>query len=254
VFIFGMVVLSSCRERGFDPDDKKELLIYCGITMEEPIRELAYKFEQQENCTVKILTEGSGTLYRIFTVNRAGDLYLPGSEGYIAKARAAGVITETKLVGYNRAALVVAKGNPRGISADINNLKNQDLRIVLGSAASGSIGVETKKILTRAGIYAEALDNALLLTSDSKGLRQAICDGSADLTLNWFATVTWPENKDKMDAILLPKAIAPSHQLIISRLIYSKEPELAKRLFNHIVSPIGLETFNRYGFEGEATF
>lgn len=244
-------LLTSCSDQTSTPTEKKELLIYCGITMEKPIRELVERFEQRENCTVKIMIEGSGTLYRTFTVNHAGDLYLPGSEAYIKKATAAGVITETRLVGYNRAVLVVAKDNPLNISSELKNLTSKDLRTVLGSADSGSIGKETKRILAKAGLYEAAMDNTLYLTSDSKGLRQAMEEGIADLTLNWFATVTWPENKDYMDALKLDSVIATPHQLIISLLSYSKEPELARRLFSFIGSKSGRETFERYGFGKE---
>lgn len=247
------LLLMSCSDQTSTPTEKKELLIYCGITMEKPIRELAERFEQQENCTVKIMIEGSGTLYRTFTINQAGDLYLPGSEAYIKKATAAGVISETRLVGYNRAALVVAKGNPLNISSELKNLTNKDYRTVLGSADSGSIGKETKRILTKAGLYEAAMDNTLYLTSDSKGLRQAMEEEIADLTLNWFATVTWTENKDHMDALKLDGLIATPHQLIISLLSYSKEPELAKRLFNFIGSKSGRKTFERYGFGKESS-
>lgn len=244
-------LLTGCNDLAPNLEDKKELLIFCGITMEKPIRELAGRFEKLEDCTVKIMIGGSGTLYRTITVNQAGDLYLPGSEAYIKKGRENGVITETKHVGYNRAALIVAKGNPLNISANLNNLINEEYKTVLGAPDSGSIGKETKRILTSAEIYEKAIDNSLYLTSDSKGLRLAIVDGVADLTLNWYAPSIWPKNKDKIEALLLDESVAIPHQLIVSLLKFSKEPELAKRFFIFISSETGMETFNRYGFGGK---
>lgn len=254
IMIVACSLLISCGNQDATLRVKKELLIYCGITMEKPIRELAEKFEQQENCTVKIMTEGSGTLYRTLTVNQTGDLYFPGSEAYIKKGRADGVITKTKLVGYNQAALIVAKGNPLGISPQLKNLTNKEIRTVLGSADSGSIGKETKRILTKYGLYKAALDNSLYLTSDSKGLRQAIKVGTADLTLNWAATASWQENREFMDVLPLADSIAAPHQLILSLLVYSKEPTLAQQLFDFIGSERGKQTFVNYGFGREQSF
>lgn len=244
-------LLIGCNEQAGNLADKKELLIYCGITMEKPVRELAGHFEKRENCTVKIMIGGSGTLYRIMTINQAGDLYLPGSEAYVKKGLVDGVITETEKVGYNRAALIVAKGNPLNISPNINNLVSKKFRTVLGSPDSGSIGKETKHILTNAGFYEKALDSSLYLTSDSKGLRQAITEGDADLTMNWYAPAIWTENVDKMEALQLDESVAVPHQLILSLLRYSKEPELAKRLFIFMSSEPGRKIFEHYGFGGE---
>jgi molybdate transport system substrate-binding protein len=194
-------LLVACDSSAPIPQKKKELLIYCGITMEKPIRELAESFEQQENCIVKIMIGGSGTLYRIIEVNQVGDLYLPGSESYINKTFASGSTIQTKLVGYNRAALVVAKGNPLEISPNISNLTSNEYRVVLGSPDSGSIGKETKNILSRFDLYEQAVDNSLFLTSDSKGLRQAIVENTANLALNWYATTVWQENKDHVEEL-----------------------------------------------------
>jgi molybdate transport system substrate-binding protein len=243
-----LFLLTACDNQSPALAEKKELLIYCGITMEKPIRELAEVFEKKENCTIKIMIGGSGTLYRTIMVNKTGDLYLPGSEAYIKKALADGIVTEARRVGYNRAALIVAKSNPLGISTKLENLADKKFRIVLGSPDSGSIGKETKKILTNAGFYEKALDNSLYLTSDSKGLRQAITEGVADLTLNWGATTFWRENKENMEALRLDDSVAVPHRLMVSLLKYTQEPELAERLFNFICSETGRETFKRYGF------
>jgi len=244
-------LLVACDSTAPTPQKKKELLIYCGITMVKPVRELADSFEKQENCIVKIMIGGSGTLYRIIEVNQVGDLYLPGSESYINKTFASGSTIQTKLVGYNRAALVVAKGNPLEISPNISNLTSNEYRVVLGSPDSGSIGKETKNILSRFDLYEQAVDNSLFLTSDSKGLRQAIVENTANLALNWYATTVWQENKESMEALSLAEGVAPKHQLIIGLLKYSKEPELAKRLFDFIGSDAGKKMFIHYGFGQE---
>lgn len=240
-------LLFGCQEQLPLPEEKPELLIYCGITMGKAIQELADRFEQSEDCLVKIIQGGSGNLYRSILINKSGDLYLPGSESYISKAQLSKLVTDTVNVGTNRAAFVVAKGNPLQITADIGNLLQPSYRIVLGSAESGSIGKETKRILTAAGIYQQALDRTLYLTSDSKGLSEAIRSGKADLTVNWLATTRWDVNRWDVDAIPLPSSIAPAHRLVLGLLKYSQQPDLAKKFMVFTASPEGQKVFSSFG-------
>ncbi|NOQ45962.1 MAG: solute-binding protein, partial [Desulfobulbaceae bacterium] len=193
---------------------KKELLIYCGSTMAQPVRKIADRIEQQENCIIKIIKNGSGNLYRSIKINQQGDLFLPGSESYMEKCLQEKLVTETVLVGFNRAALMVAKGNPLNIPADLLSILNSDYRTVLGAPDSGSIGMETKKILTQVGVYDQAISKALYLTSDSKDLVKAIADNKADLVINWRATAMWPDNKEALDTLLLSEETVPPHKLI----------------------------------------
>lgn len=244
-------LMTACNDQPPASAPTEEILVYCGATMAKPMRQIADLFEQQENCRVKMIKGGSGTLYRSIQINQAGDLYLPGSESYIIKAQTEGLVTTTANVGYNRAALIVAKGNPLNISANLNNLTNQKYRTILGSPDSGSIGRETKRILQKAGLYDQALDNTLYLTSDSKGLKQAIIDNNADLTLNWYATAIWQENSNKMDVLRLAEAIAPPHHLILGVLKYARHPDLAQRFITFAASTTGKEIFERYGFGGD---
>ncbi len=226
-----------------------EILCYCGITMILPMREVARQFEKDEHCRVKFIIDGSGNLYKILTINQKGDLYLPGSESYIERAKQEGLITDTVTVGFNQAVLVVGKGNPLGISPDLKNLMDKKLRIVLGSPESGSIGKESKRILEEAGIYRKVFDNISYLTTDSVGLARAIKEKSADLTINWYATTCWPENRDSMEAIPLVDELALKHRLTLGGLRFSRHPELVKRFLQRVASRDKQALFDQYGFQ-----
>ena len=78
----------------------RELLCYCGITMEAPMRELALLLEQENNCVIKFIIGASGDLFHMLSVNQVGDLYLPGSESYIKQAEQAGFVADTVEVGF----------------------------------------------------------------------------------------------------------------------------------------------------------
>ncbi len=249
VFLSIMNFLTGCSNQQ-PPEEpvKKEVLIYCGMTMVQPVRKIADLIEEKENCIIKIIKNGSNSLYRSIKVNQQGDLYLPGSDSYIIKCLEEKLVVETVLVGFNKAAMIVAKNNPLNITSDLHNFLNPDYRVVLGAPDSGAIGKETKRILSQAGIYDQVLKNALYLTTDSKYLSRAIIDNKADIIINWRATVMWPENKNKMDVFLLDKKISLPKKLVLGLLNCSSQPEIARRFMELASSTEGQNIFTDYGF------
>ena len=169
-------------------ESKNELLFYVGITMVKPVKELATNFEKANNCTIKILQGGSQDLYDSAKSSQVGDLYLPGSSSYRDKFIKDGLLLDGKFVGYNKLSLVVKKGNPKNVNASLEELTNEELNVVLGSEQSGSVGLASKNVLTKFGLYERAMSNAVSLVPDSRNLINAIKNGNADLILNWHAT------------------------------------------------------------------
>ena len=229
--------------------EKDVILIYCGMTMIKPVLELASQFEQQENCIVKMTYGGSNHLKKSIEINKIGDLYLPGKDSYIKELAASDVVTETCSIGYNRAVLFVPYGNPQKLSADLANLMDNRLHVVIGSDNSGSIGRETRRILDQAGIYQKVVDNALYLTTDSKGLAKAIRNKEADIVINWQAVLHLDDNKRYMTALPIADDYTKKQPLIMGLLRYSQHPQLAKKFMELVTSPVGQEVFKRYGFQ-----
>lgn len=246
--LLSMLLTAGCRNAE-EAAPRKELLIYCGITMIRPMQEIAQIIEQKHNCTIKITKQGSGALLRSIEANMVGDLFLAGLEPYMKTCMEKGWVKETVHVGYNRAALIVQKGNPLGITADVNNLLDKKYRVVLGSAENSSIGKETERILSRIAIYQQALENALYLTADSKGMVQALKEQKADLVLNWYATSLWEENKPFMEALQLDEDMAPPHKLILGLLTFSPYPDIARSFLDLAGSEQGKKIFADHGFK-----
>lgn len=229
----------------------KELLIYCGITMIKPMSEIATIIESRENCKITITKGGSGNLLKAIKVNQVGDLYLPGSDSYITTGLDEGWITETAFVGHNKAALMVQKGNPKSIPADLLSLSNPNYYVVIGDTESGSIGRETKKILDRRGIFAAVSANARRLTTDSKDLIQVLKNKEADLVVNWYATSTWSENSAALTALPIDDRFATPKRLVIGLLKTTRYPEIAKRFMAYAASEEGRLIFKKYGLYHE---
>jgi molybdate transport system substrate-binding protein len=226
---------------------KPELLIYCGITMIRPMSEIADIIEGQEGCEIVITKGGSGNLLKSIETNQVGDLYLPGSDSYIQTCLEKGLVTETVFVGYNQAAMMVQKGNPKGITADLENLANEDYYVVIGNPDSGSIGKETKKILEKKGIFDAVLSNARQLTTDSKDLVSVLANKEADLVINWYATSVWPENAPYVDVLPIDEEYAAKKKLVIGLLSTSEHPDIARKFMEYAASEQGQAIFDKYG-------
>lgn len=228
------------------PSDK--LVVYCGITMLKPMVEISKKFEKEHGCKIQFVKGGSGKLLQLLLKNKNGDLYLPGSDSYIKKMEAEypGLITAKAHVGYNKAAILVKKGNPKGITPDLNNFHSKQFKVIIGSDQKGSIGKETKKILSKHGSYEKVKTNAVL-TLHSQSLVNAIKAGKADLSINWFAVSTWPENREHVDAIEISEDYAKKKRLVLAVLKDSKQAELAQSFLKLALSDYGKKVFGKYG-------
>lgn len=245
-----ILLLSACSQEHNEAatQQKKELLIYCGITMIQPMQEIAAFIEKKHDVKITFTKGGSGNLYRSLQASQVGDLYLPGAESYIDTAVDAGYINEHQLVGYNQAALIVAKDNPKQFNNDLIQLTHPATNVIIGSSDSGSIGKETKKILEKAEIYKEVLANSIYVTTDSKDLTHLLKQKEADITINWRATIFWNENKAFLSSLPINEELAQKKKLVLGVLSFSKYPTIAQDFLNYASSPEGLAIFKKYGF------
>ena len=239
----GGLLAGGCKEEGSPP----ELLIYCGITMHAPMSEIAKIIEEREHCRILITKDGSGNLLSAIESSGVGDLFLPGSEGYMNTCLEKGLVSDTVLVGYNKAAMMVQKGNPKQITADLHHLVNPAYVVVLGSPETGSIGKETKRILDKKGIFDEAIAMAHMLTTDSKDLVRVLKDKEADIVVNWYATSTWSENVEYIDALPIDEQYAEKKKLVLGLLKSSRRPEIARKFMEFASSEEGHALFEKYG-------
>lgn len=254
ILILGFAVLMTGCSQEPEVAKKEQMLIYCGITMIQPMKKLAEQFEKTHSVEVILNQGGSQDLYDSIKLSQMGDLYLPGSPNYRINNLRDGILLGQVLVGYNRVAVMVQKGNPKNLSPDIQNFINPELNSVLANPQTGSIGKASEKILQKSGIYEKAYAQAVYLTTDSRRLMQAMKNKEADITLNWYSAGVWGENKAYVDILLLPKTISEPKALEISLLKYSKNPDLAKKFMEYASSLEGRKVFKEYGFLTDAEF
>lgn len=244
VFILVFVSVMGCKEK---TAEKSELLIYCGITMRKPMEEIAKIIETNENVKINFMIGGTGNLLDAAKASRKGDLFLPGSDSYIKTLVSEGLISadDTVDVGYNYASIVVAKGNPLGISG-LDDLLKDNIRVIIADADSGSIGKNAKKILDSEGIYDQIVAKAVSLTTDSKDIINSIRMDQADAGINWYATSFWDENKNDIDAVDIDGV--SKAKLVLCKMSTTSNDDVSSKFLEYASSPDGLGIFKKYGF------
>lgn len=255
-----MTLLSSLRRRFlisigllfaapvFAQTAKTDLLLYCGITMVRPMTEIAQNFEKRENIKITVAQGGSEDLFQSAKKSGVGDWYLPGEPSYYQKHLKEGLFGEHVTVGYNQMALMVQKGNPKGVKPDPKEMLRKDLVAIIGNAESGSVGQEAKTILDGMGIYPKVIKQAAFLAPDSRSLVNAMKKGEADITMNWRAVGFFPDNAGKIDVVDLDPKLAKPQALLLIQLKSTKNPELAKRFMNYVAGEEGQAIFRKHGF------
>lgn len=252
LFLAGLVLIgcdkSPRQSENTSDGEKPSLVIYSGITMVKPLQKLANEFAAKEHIDVTIKQGASGYLYKTLKTEKRGDIYFPGSDYYRKHYTSDHLLTERVFVGFNRLALIVAKNNPKALTANLKQLTHPDLSIVLASPDSSAVGKTSEKLLLEAGIRDQVFDNVSYFTTDSHRLSSSIRKQHADLIINWYATTQWPENRNDIDAIMLPDDISQKKRLELNLLSFARHPEIAKKFMRYVSSAHGLQTFSDFGF------
>jgi molybdate transport system substrate-binding protein len=216
--------------------------------MVRPMTEIAQGFEKRENVKISIAQGGSEDLYQSAKKSGVGDWYLPGEPSYRDKHQKEGLLGDFTNVGYNQMALMVQKGNPKGVKADPKELLRKDLVAIVGNAESGSVGQEAKRILDDLGIYPKVVKASAFLAPDSRSLMNAMKKGEGDITMSWRATGFFADNQAKLDVIDLDTRLAKPQALLLIQLKSSKYSELAKRFMTYAAGDEGQAVFRKHGF------
>lgn len=228
--------------------DDKGLLIFCGITMIDPVKELMLTFERQTGIKSTMSYGGSADLLHSIQVNKAGDIYFPGAESFIADADKADILRSRRVVGHNQAALFVQKGNPKGLTGSLQELTRPDVRLAIGHPDLGSIGKESYDILNRKGIYDNMMAAAAMLLPDSKALSAALKEGKVDVVINWKPVLLIGDNAKYMEMLPLLDVEAKRHELTMATTKFSASPEAAEKFLAFCASEQGRGVFEKYGF------
>jgi molybdate transport system substrate-binding protein len=242
------MALAGCKGGG-EAGAKPELLLYCGAGIRPPVAELAEVFGERNG--VKVVTDfaGSQVLLSKIEISRAGDLYMPGDKRYVDQAAEAGLILSQRSVCYFIPAILVAKGNPKGIRG-LEDLARPGIKLGLGNPEACAIGRLSRKIFEKNRIeWGRVEPNVKFQSMTVNELGLQIQSGALDAVIVWDAIARYYERYGEEVRI-------PTGRNIISTvdagvLASSKHPELAERFAEFVASEDGKAVFRKHNYTVE---
>jgi len=246
-----VVLLCGCEsKKNEQPDSQaKELLLYCAAGIRPPVDELVQIFQKESNVQIIIDYAGSEVLLSKVKLARRGDLYMPGDKYYVEQAAGEGMILSQQPVCYFVPTILVQKGNPKNIHG-LQDLLQPGLKLGLGDAKACAIGRISLQILAKNNFAWEQIEKNVAfqsLTVNELGMQ--IQAQSLDAVIVWDAIAKY--YSEYGDQIPIPVECNVISTVDIGVLKFTKQPELAEKFVEFVVSERGRDIFREHNYSVE---
>jgi len=212
------------------------------------MKEAAKLFEKETGVGVTLHFSGSGTMLSQMKMSRRGDVYIPGSQDYMEKARKDGVVVGAteKTLAYLVPAIVVRKGNPLGIR-DLSDLAHPGVRVAIGDPRSVCVGLYAVEIMRKAGLMDAIGKNIVTLAESCSKTASVLAMNAVDAVIGWDVFAAW--NPGEMETVPLEPAQIPRIAYIPAAVsTYSKRPDEAGAFVDLLAGPEGRAIFDKWGY------
>ncbi len=250
-FGFWLLVLGFWGMVGQGAFAEKSLLIFAGAASRPPTEEVAQAFESKTGIKVDLVFGGSGYVLSQMLLSRRGDLYFPGSSDYMELAKRKGaVLPETeRIVAYLVPAIIVRKGNPKGIHS-LKDLLRPGLRIAIANPEGVCVGAYAVEIVEKNLSPAEKAAfrrNLVNYTGSCAKTVAAVSLGAVDAVLGWRVFAYW--DPKRLEVIpLKPEEIIRVGYLPIAVSRFTRHRPLAEAFIKFLLSSEGKAIFRRYHY------
>lgn len=165
------------------------------------------------------------------------------------KLRQTGKMVYFKPLCFTSYVLVTPKGNPAGIQK-VEDLAKPGIRVILAPEASPPGGAAVDILLKKAGVLAQAKQNAVTLGSCVQRTMEELIVGKGDVSVVELRLTRMPAFAGRVEVIPIPPAFFPPPPLTftVGVMKYAKDRTLADDYVNFITSPEGQAFFEKQGF------
>ncbi len=230
----------------------RPLVVYAAAAVRVPLEVIARDYEADTGRCVELRFGASeDVLTRAGMVNPAdpADLFIPADDSYVRVAAERGLIAERIPVATMRAVVLTAKGNPKGLAAWPDLLRN-GVRVAVANPGA-AVGKLTREHLTATGKWSELQPHAIDTGTVTEAANAAKV-GSVDAAVVWDAVAV---NYPGQTVLTLPELAGVTARVEIAVLNQSADPAAALRLARYAADPgRGRKAFRAAGFTtiGEA--
>lgn len=236
--------LKTFRELGYEPVDgdvwseTPQLTFFAGSVTRKAIEPTIKAFAAREGVEINTVYNGCGILTgQMKSIKRdqqSGfpDMYMACDVYYLDTVR--DWFQDSVNVSDTAIVIVVQEGNPKNIRS-LSDLTRPGVRVAIGQPDQCTIGVLTRRLLERQGVYQTLFDrqNIVTETATSALLVPTVTTGAADAALV-YATDTRAE-ADKLDVVPIDSTLAKAVQpFSIARS--SEHKYLGRRMFEALAA------------------
>lgn len=239
--------LSGCgRPGGRERSD--DLLVFAGAAGQPALEEIGALFEKETGVRVNLTFGGSGSVLAQMELSGRGDVYIPGSPDYIVIGLRKKLLVpgSERIVAYLVPAIVTPAGNPAGVRG-LDDLTRPGLRVGLGNPESVCLGLYSVELLERNGLLEEVLENTVTFAESCARTANLAALGQVDAVIGWRVFHYW--NPARMDWIPIePERIPRLAYIPVAIAASARDPELAQRFIDFVLSERSGEVYGRYGY------
>ncbi len=223
-----------------------ELVLFSGGVNRLALRDTLRTFERREGIRITSVYNGCGILTSQIKAGQHPDAYFACDRSFMN-------LVEDRFIDVtdvSRTAMVMLlpRGNPKKINK-VADLQRPGLAIGVANADQSALGLLTKKVLSKAGIYENIMKNVKTQTPTADLLVNQIRTGSLDAVIVYEANTMNVRNQ--LEIIRLNLADAEAFQPIaIGKDSMFKH--LSRRLMETILSDKSREIFKASGFDWQA--
>lgn len=224
---------------------QERLTVFAGAASQPATSEAAQLFTQRTGIQVECSFGGSGTMLNQIRMEHFGDLYIPGSDDYMTKAEADGLVDPStrQTICWLLPVICVAKGNPKGIKA-LADLSQPGMRVAIGDPKSVCLGSIAKAAMEQAGVYEAVSPRIVTFASDCQQIASLIRLGEVDAAVGY--DVFQRQSPDDMDCVPIEGTQRVSVPVAVVH--FTQQREAAVQFAAFISGPEGRQAFARHGY------
>lgn len=226
----------------------KTITAFCGSASKPAIEEAAQTFEEKTGIKVYLNFGGSGAMLSQMQLSKSGDLYIPGSPDYMAKAERNSVVDpeSLKIISYLIPAILVQEGNPKNILS-LSDLTKPGIKVGIADPESVSIGLYVYEILKHNNLLEEVGENIVTYGESYSKIVSLVALKTVDVIIGWRVFSKW--NSDALDvAYLKPEQIPRLSYIPGAISTFTEGKESARKFLDFLASPQGQKIFSEWGY------
>ena len=243
-----VILVLTCMP-SFASSSTEQLIVYSGAGLMKPMDELKAGFENRYNIPVQMIYGGSGELFGMIAIRKAGDVFIPGAEKYIKDAMNKGMVKAEgqRSVCYHVPIIMVPAGNPGNVHS-LADLARPGVRVALADAKAAAIGKVANKILKENNLTEGVAKNVVVRPSTVNQLLIYIATRQVDACIAWEDQATWGAAEGKVEIVHIPAALNSVKTIPAAIVTYSKQVDHAKLFIDYIASYEGKAIWHTWGF------